>query len=86
MIVYKCDLCGEIRDCAQRAIEQTEYDICSECWNELMAKVKGKGRAKKTPSSPIALPPAIGYETSSEPRPRFPGEPPEIIADGRHPN
>jgi len=28
-----CDLCGKARDCLQKEIEGTEYDICSECWN-----------------------------------------------------
>jgi hypothetical protein len=40
MIIYKCDLCGELRNCVPRQIEQTEYDICSDCWNELTGKLK----------------------------------------------
>ncbi len=40
-----CDLCGEARDCLQKEIEGKEYDICSECWNPLAQKLRGKGRA-----------------------------------------
>jgi hypothetical protein len=39
-----CDLCGEAKDCLQKEIEGKEYDICSECWNQLAQKIKGKGR------------------------------------------
>ena len=42
MIVYKCDLCGEVRDCTQREIEHIEYDICAECWDAMVSKLKGK--------------------------------------------
>jgi hypothetical protein len=40
-----CDLCGEARDCRQKEIDGKEYAICSECWNLLAQKLRGKGRA-----------------------------------------
>jgi hypothetical protein len=80
MIVYKCDLCGEVRDCSPKEIERTEYDICSECWDALTTKLKGKGRAKARRESPI-LPPLVTVpEVPSETGQPFPGQPPEIIA------
>ncbi len=80
MIVYKCDLCGEIRDCSQKEIDRTEYDICSECWDALMAKLKGKGRAKGRRET-LSVPPLVTVpEIPSETKQPFPGQPPEIIA------
>ena len=76
MIVYKCDLCGEIRDCGQKEIDRTEYDICSDCWDALMAKLKGKGRPKARRETTFVTVPEIPSET----RQPFPGQPPEIIA------
>jgi hypothetical protein len=80
MIVYRCDLCGEVRDCSQREIESTEYDICAECWTGLTAKLQGKGRPLK-PRQTIALP-ALPQSPSPAPeiRPPF-RERPVIIAD-----
>ena len=40
-----CCLCGKAKDCLQTEIEGKEYDICSECWNPLAQKLRGKGRA-----------------------------------------
>jgi len=79
MIVYKCDLCNEIRDCTQRLIDDREYDICSECWNSLSSRLKGKGRPKPchefvTLPTPPPLP-----ESPGEPKqPPRPGGPPII--------
>ncbi|PYV37671.1 MAG: hypothetical protein DMG06_27460 [Acidobacteria bacterium] len=42
MIIYKCDLCNQIRECAQKKIDGKYYDICLECWSPLEAKLKGK--------------------------------------------
>lgn len=80
MIVYRCDLCGELRDCAQRDIGAVEYDICSECWNALMARLKDKGRPKNKRDRVPLPPPAITPETTREMKPPFPGKPPDIIA------
>jgi len=76
MLVYRCDLCNEIRDCAQRLIEDKEYDICSECWNVLTQKLTGKGRAKQAPEIvTVPLPPP----SPDQPKPsRFPGGPPTV--------
>ena len=79
MIVYRCDLCNEIRECSPREIEHVEYDICSECWNALESKLKGKGRPKqevKAVGQPTPLPP----EPTREPEHPFPGAPPKIYA------
>jgi hypothetical protein len=44
MVVYQCDLCGKMRDCVQKIIEQKEYDFCFRCWSSLAKKLCGKGR------------------------------------------
>jgi ribosome-binding protein aMBF1 (putative translation factor) len=69
-----CDLCGEQKECLQRDIEGKEYDICSECWNPLAQKLKGKGRKKH---ETVFLPPPK-IEEPEEPEP-LPGEPPKIF-------
>lgn len=51
-----CDLCGQPKECQPKEIEGREYDICSECWNPLAEKLKGKGRAKKEQEM-VFLPP-----------------------------
>src|SRR5712671_1731378 len=75
-----CDLCGEARDCLQKEIEGKEYDICSECWNPLAQKLKGKGRAI---SREIVLwpPPRAVEEQEDKERP---GEPPKIWGAVQH--
>ncbi len=68
-----CDLCGEAKDCLQKDIEGKEYNICSECWNPLAQKLRGKGRAIR---ETVLLPPPRAVE-DEEPGP-LPGEPPKI--------
>jgi ribosome-binding protein aMBF1 (putative translation factor) len=80
MVVYLCDLCGEIRDCTPRQIEKKEYDICADCWNALMSKLKDKGRGRRSAQTVLLPPPALMYEPPSEPRRPLPEEPPEIFA------
>jgi hypothetical protein len=71
-----CHLCSEAKDCLQKEIEGKEYDICSECWNPLAQKLKGKGRAKNRET--VFLPPPGAFtEQEDEPKP-LPGEPPKI--------
>ena len=41
-----CDLCGKAKECLQKEIDSKEYDICSECWDALAQRLKGKGRVK----------------------------------------
>jgi ribosome-binding protein aMBF1 (putative translation factor) len=71
-----CDLCGKEKNCRSREIEGKEYDICSECWAPIAAKLKGKGR---TPQETVFLPPpAIQTPEPTETKP-VPGEPPKIV-------
>ncbi|MFY9530593.1 MAG: hypothetical protein WBC04_25680 [Candidatus Acidiferrales bacterium] len=78
MIAYKCDLCGEVRECLQKEIDQREFDVCAECWATLEAKLKGKGRPKQT-ARPVVLPDQrILKEGEEERKKPLPGEPPTI--------
>ncbi|MDA2930127.1 hypothetical protein MYX84_09305 [Acidobacteria bacterium AH-259-O06] len=75
MIVYSCDLCGEIKQCLHKEIDGKEYDICPECWNGLEEKLRGKGRVRKH-GEPVYIPP--GRADREEKEKPVPGEPPEI--------
>ncbi len=70
-----CDLCGMAKDCLQKEIEGREYDICSDCWNPLAQKLRGKGRARNR--EVVLLPPLMKEQEHEDPEP-LPGEPPEI--------
>jgi hypothetical protein len=70
-----CDLCGKPKDCLQKEIEGKEYDICSESWEPLAQKLKGKGRAKSRET--VFLPARPSKEPEEAPQP-LPGEPPVI--------
>jgi hypothetical protein len=76
MQVYQCDLCGQVKECLQKEIDHKEYDICRECWDELQAKLQGKGRVKESREI-ILLPARDKPEKPDEDRPK-PGEPPII--------
>jgi ribosome-binding protein aMBF1 (putative translation factor) len=78
MIVYRCDLCGEIRDCTAREIEHSEYDICTECWDALMAKLKSKGRQSHRETVTLPAPPTAA--PAEQPKQPYPGAPPTITA------
>jgi hypothetical protein len=71
--VIICDLCNQSRECLQKDIDGREYDICTECWESLAARLKGKGRSKK---EPVFLPPITKEPERQEPKP--PMEPPKI--------
>lgn len=71
-----CDLCGKAKDCLQKEIEGKEYDICSECWELLAQKLKGKGRVK--PREMVFLPQRPRKEQEEEERQPLPGGPPVI--------
>jgi ribosome-binding protein aMBF1 (putative translation factor) len=73
-----CDLCGQAKDCSQKAIEGREFDICADCWQPIEERLRGKGRAKKTretvvlpqitpqpeePKAPSGIPPKIFGQT-----------------------
>jgi ribosome-binding protein aMBF1 (putative translation factor) len=71
-----CDLCGKAKDCLQKEIDGKEYDVCSECWEPLAQKLKGKGREKQREM--VLLPPRqIKDREEEEPQP-LRGEPPVI--------
>ncbi len=72
-----CDLCGKAKECLQKEIEGKEYDLCSECWNPLSQKLRGKGR---TINREIVLlpPPRVIKEREDEEPGSLPGEPPKI--------
>jgi hypothetical protein len=76
-----CDLCGEVRRCRPQEIQGKEYDICSECWNPLARKLKGKGRVKKERET-VFLPPVTTPPQPEKTTP-VPGEPPKIWARAR---
>jgi len=71
-----CDLCGQTKECLQKEIDGKEYDICSDCWNPLAEKLKGKGRAQKSREI-VLLPSVVQQREDDEPKP-MPGEPPKI--------
>ena len=71
-----CDLCNQARECEQKEIEGTEYDICAECWKPLAEKLKGKGRARKERET-VFLPHLPKEPEQPGPKP-VPGEPPKI--------
>jgi ribosome-binding protein aMBF1 (putative translation factor) len=71
-----CDLCGEAKDCTAREIEGKEYDICSECWEQIATKLRGKGRVQKERET-VFLPSTTKQPEPPEPQPS-PGEPPKI--------
>jgi len=73
--VIICDLCGAAKDCLQKEIEGKQYDICSDCWNSLAQKLKGKGRAKN--QEIVLVPPPIKEREHEDPVP-LPGEPSKI--------
>jgi hypothetical protein len=70
-----CDLCGKSKDCLVKEIDGREYDICSECWNPLAQKLKGKGRTKNR--AIVFLPEPTNEGESHDPKPPS-GEPPII--------
>ena len=71
-----CDLCGKAKDCSQREIDGKEYDICSECWEPLAIKLKGKGREKHRQM--VHLPQRPLKEQEEEKPQPLPGTPPII--------
>ena len=70
-----CDLCGKPKECLPKEIDGREYDICSECWNPLAQKLKGKGRARD--NQIVLLPSPIKGREEEDLEP-FPGAPPKI--------
>jgi len=72
-----CDLCGAVKDCLQKEIEDKEYEICSECWNPLAQKLRGKGRVRNR-ETVFLPPPRLVMERENEEPEALPGEPPKI--------
>lgn len=83
MVIYKCDLCGQIKECLQKEIDHKEYDICRECWNAFAAKLQGKGRAKETEEIILLPPPKEPDEPEEKPTP---GDPPIIRGNSERVN
>jgi len=83
MVVYKCDLCGQVKECLQKEIDHKEYDICRECWSDLQAKLQGKGRAKERREIVLLPPPREPDEPEEKPEP---GEPPIVRGNADRPN
>jgi ribosome-binding protein aMBF1 (putative translation factor) len=73
--VIICDLCGKATEGLQKEIDGKEYDFCSECWNALEQKLKGKGRAINREI--LFLPPLTDAKEREHEGP-LPGEPPKI--------
>jgi hypothetical protein len=72
-----CDLCGEAKECLQKEIEDREYDVCSDCWNLLEQKLRGKGRTRKQET--VFLPPPRPNKDREDQGPEpLPGGPPKI--------
>jgi hypothetical protein len=71
-----CDLCGQAKVCVQKEIDGREYDICTDCWNALAERLKGKGRLSKEREI-IFLPPPTKEPEPPQTKP-VPGEPPKI--------
>ncbi len=76
-----CDLCGQEKKCRPREIEGQEYDICSECWTPIAAKLEGKGRTTK---ETVFLPPAATQAPEPKETKPAPGEPPKIWGRAIH--
>ena len=76
-----CDLCAHPKECSPKEVEGREYDICSECWNTLIQKLTGKGRAKRAPEMVTVPLPTPASPDEPNP-PRFPGTPPTIYGNG----
>lgn len=76
MVVYRCDLCNELKECLPKEIDGRVYDICVDCWRPLQKKLKGKGRPAKASEAVFLSPPR--QEPRKEKEEPFPGQPPDI--------
>ena len=85
MTAHRCDLCGEVKECIQKEIDGKEYDLCSECWTPLAAKLSGKGRVKKNRET-VFLPPVREKESEADEPEPAPGRPPIICSAADRPN
>lgn len=74
-----CDLCNQVKECSKRQIEDKVYDICSECWNALTEKLKGKGTPLEKGN--VVLLPSTPASEPATPNPTSPPQgPPKIWA------
>jgi hypothetical protein len=83
MAAYKCDLCGQVKECLQKEIDNKEYDICRECWSELQAKLEGNGTAMERRKFVLLPPPREREEPEEKPEP---GESPIVHGSSERPN
>jgi ribosome-binding protein aMBF1 (putative translation factor) len=75
-LMITCDLCGRAKECLQKEIDGREYDLCTECWDLLAQRLKGKGREKLRET--VLLPPRPAREQKEEEPHTLPGGPPII--------
>ncbi len=76
MIVYKCDLCNQLKDCFPKQIEGRVYDICADCWAPLQEKLAGKGRPAEDRTTLFLT--SENRQKVPENKEPFPGQPPDI--------
>jgi hypothetical protein len=81
MTASVCGLCDQIRECIPREIDGQEYDICSECWDALAEKLRGKGRKPKLEVLITSPPDVPRHEPDEKP---FPGVPPKVWLSDSH--
>ncbi len=81
MTASMCALCDQVRECIAREIDGQEYNICSECWDALAEKLKGKERRPKHEVLIISPPDVPRDEPDEEP---FPGVPPKVWFSDTH--
>jgi hypothetical protein len=75
-----CDWCVQNKECRPKEIDGKEYDICGDCWNSLVEKLKGKGRVNRSREI-IVLPPVEQMEADK--REALPREPPKNWGEAR---
>ena len=67
MILFKCDLCDQVKECVQKEIDGRQY-LCVDCWRPLEEKLKGKGRTTRQREM-VYLPTPVRVEREEKERP-----------------
>jgi hypothetical protein len=68
VLIYKCDDCGEVKECTEVTINGLVYDFCNDCKRKLDKKLKGKGRYKNQDSINIWYPYVPHYPVWDSPK------------------